>query len=178
VVITKSGERIDADLVLWAAGIKAPALLAESGLPVDNIGRVTVENTLMVKGQDSIFAIGDCCACEMDDGSIVPPRAQSAHQMAATAYKNILLSRTHQDLKVFKYKDFGSLISLSEFSTIGNLMGNLMRGTIFIEGWLARLFYLSLYRMHQVAIHGWRATFLIMLGDRIYKATRAEVKLH
>ncbi|MEL7375108.1 MAG: FAD-dependent oxidoreductase, partial [Pseudomonadota bacterium] len=75
-------------------------------------------------------------------------------------------------------RDFGSLVSLSKYSTVGNLMGNLVRGTIFVEGWIARLVYLSLYRMHQATVHGRFSTLLIMLGDRIYKATRAEVKLH
>jgi NADH dehydrogenase len=69
-------------------------------------------------------------------------------------------------------------IRQSKYSTVGNLIGNLMRGTVFVEGWLARMAYLSLYRMHQTAIHGFFSTLLIMLGDRIYKATRAEVKLH
>ena len=57
-------------------------------------------------------------------------------------------------------------------------MGNLVSGTIIVEGRIARLVYLSLYRMHQSAVHGYFSTMLIMLGDRIYKATRAEVKLH
>jgi NADH dehydrogenase len=57
-------------------------------------------------------------------------------------------------------------------------MGNLMKGSVFIEGWLARLFYLSLYRMHQSAVHGFGAMLLIILGDTIYKATRAKIKLH
>jgi len=109
---------------------------------------------------------------------MVPPRAQSAHQMASLAARNIIKHLEGKPLKAFKYKDFGSLISLSEFSTVGNLMGNLMRGTVFIEGWLARLFYLALYRMHQVAIHGLWATFLIMMNDTLYKATRADIKLH
>lgn len=177
-VITDSGEHINAQLVVWAAGIKAPAFIKESGLPVDNIGRVHVDSFLRIDDSNRLFAIGDCCACEMADGSYVPPRAQSAHQMASTAYKNIVASLSEKPMKRFRYQDFGSLISLSEFSTIGNLMGNLMKGTVFIEGWLARLFYLSLYRMHQATIHGWGAMLLIMLGDRIYKATRAEVKLH
>ena len=47
-----------------------------------------------------------------------------------------------------------------------------------LEGWIATMFSLSLYRMHQSSIHGPFSTLLIMLGDRIYKATRAEVKLH
>jgi len=177
-VVTKSGEEIVAELKVWAAGIKAPAFIAQSDLPCDNLGRVEVDTSLRVKGSDTVFAIGDCCACPMADGSIVPPRAQSAHQMAVVAYKNVLASINGHAYREFKYKDFGSLISLSEFSTVGNLMGSLMRGSVFIEGWLARLFYLSLYRMHQSSIHGFGAMLLIMLGDTIYKATRANIKLH
>lgn len=177
-VQTKSGQSISADLVVWAAGIKAPAFLSNSDLPTDNIGRVKVEPTLQVEGSQVVFAIGDCCACPMDAGGVVPPRAQSAHQMAAVAYKNIVADLAGKPMKPFRYKDFGSLISLSEFSTVGNLMGNLMRGTVFVEGWLARMFYLSLYRMHQSAVHGFGAMLLIMLGDTIYKATRADIKLH
>lgn len=177
-VLTGSGEKISAQLVVWAAGIRAPEFLKDTELPTDKIGRVLVDEYLRVKSSENVFAIGDCCACEMADGTMVPPRAQSAHQMASIAYTNIVNDIRGSTMKPFVYKDFGSLISLSEFSTVGNLMGNLMRGTLFIEGWLARMFYLSLYRMHQVSIHGWRATGLIMLGDRIYKATRADIKLH
>ncbi len=177
-VVTESGERIVAELAVWAAGIKAPAFIADSGLPCDKIGRVEVDTYLRVSGSDVIFSIGDCCACPMADGSIVPPRAQSAHQMAAVAYKNVLASTNGSRLREFKYKDFGSLISLSQFSTIGNLMGGVMRGSLFVEGWLARMFYLSLYRMHQSAVHGFGAMLLIIIGDTIYKATRANIKLH
>ena len=177
-VATKSGERINADLVVWAAGIKAPSFIAQSGLPCDRLGRVEVNTLLHVEANESVFAIGDCCACPMEDGSMVPPRAQSAHQMASVAYKNIVASINGTTLKPFVYKDFGSLISLSEFSTVGNLMGNLMKGSVFIEGWLARVFYLSLYRMHQSTVHGFGSMLLIILGDTIYKATRAKIKLH
>ena len=186
-VLTKSGDKISADLVVWAAGIKAPEFIAQSVLPTDHIGRVRVDTHLQVEGSDAIFAIGDCCACPLidakdsggkEEGKVVPPRAQSAHQMAAVAYKNIVADLAGKPMKSFRYRDFGSLISLSEFSTVGNLMGNLMRGSVFIEGWLARMFYLSLYRMHQSAVHGFGAMLLIMLGDSIYKATRADIKLH
>jgi len=175
---TSTGDTLDAHLVVWAAGIQAPSFLSNSSLPVDGIGRVQVSTDLRVEGVTNIFAIGDCCACPMADGSMVPPRAQSAHQMASLAYKNINNQLNGKPLRAFVYKDLGSLISLSQFSTVGNLMGNLMRGTVFIEGWLARIFYLSLYRMHQVAIHGFGATLLIMLNDSLYKATRADIKLH
>jgi len=177
-VKTADGSTIDAQMVVWAAGIQAPKFLATSALPVDRLGRTVVATTLQVEGFNNIFAIGDCSACPMANGESVPPRAQSAHQMASVAAKNLVRHLDGKPLLEFTYKDFGSLVSLSEFSTIGNLMGNLMRGTVFIEGWLARLFYLSLYRMHQVAIHGVWATFLIMMNDSLYKATRADIKLH
>ena len=177
-VVTKTGESIVADLAVWAAGIKAPMFIAETELPCDNLGRIEVDTNLCVIGSDVVFAIGDCCACPMEDGSFVPPRAQSAHQMASIAYKNVVASISGRELREFKYKDFGSLISLSQFSTVGNLMGGVMRGSLFIEGWLARLFYLSLYRMHQSTVHGFGTMLLIMIGDKIYKATRANIKLH
>lgn len=177
-VITSDGEEIPADLSVWAAGVKAPAWLAAAGFPVDRLGRIEVNADLTVRGYDNVFAIGDCCACINEDGSEVPPRAQAAHQMATVTARNIRAQRKGKTLKPFLYRDFGSLVSLSRFSTIGNLMGNLIRGTWFIEGWFARMAYVSLYRMHQSAIYGPFSTALIMLGDRIYKATRAEVKLH
>ena len=177
-VLTKAEERIPADLTVWAAGVKAPAWLKASGLPVDQLGRVEVTEALTVQDTKNVFAIGDCCAFKLPDGSVAPARAQAAHQMAGTAAANLLRLRREEPLQPFRYRDFGSLISLSRFSTVGSLMGNLMQGTVFVEGWFARLAYLSLYRMHQAAIYGTVSMVLLMLGDRIYKATRAEVKLH
>lgn len=177
-VHTRDGGSMASDISVWAAGVKAPGFLAASGLPVDRLGRVKVEPELSVVGHPSLYAIGDCAACTMADGSEVPPRAQSAHQMASIAARNLLARRRGKPAKPFVYRDFGSLVSLSKYSTVGNLMGNLLRGTVFVEGWVARMVYLSLYRMHQTAVHGPFSTLLIMLGDRIYKATRAEVKLH
>lgn len=177
-VMTSEGESIPADISVWAAGVKAPAWLQAAGFPVDRLGRIEVEADLSVKGYENVFAIGDCCAATDSDGGEIPPRAQAAHQMAGITARNIHARHKGRASKPFVYRDFGSLVSLSNFSTIGNLMGNLVRGTVFIEGFIARMFYLSLYRMHQSAIHGPFSTLLIMLGDRIYKATRAEVKLH
>lgn len=177
-LITSEGTRIEAHISVWAAGVRAPGFLADSGLPVDNLGRVKVNPDLTLEGFPNIYGAGDCCSCPMPDGGTVPPRAQSAHQMASIVARNIVATYKGRSTKPFVYKDFGSLISLSRFSTIGNLMGNLMRGTVFVEGWVARMVYLSLYRMHQNAVHGPFSTVLIMLGDRIHKATRADLKLH
>ncbi|MEL7025386.1 MAG: NAD(P)/FAD-dependent oxidoreductase [Pseudomonadota bacterium] len=177
-VVTSEDERIKADISVWAAGVRAPEWLSHCGMPTDRLGRIEVNEDLSVVGIPNVFAIGDCCACKDKDGQEIPPRAQAAHQMASTAARNILAARKGRSARSFRYRDFGSLVSLSKYTTVGNLMGNLVRGTIFVEGWVARMAYLSLYRMHQAAVHGRFSTLLIMLGDRIYKATRASVKLH
>ncbi|MDX1269915.1 MAG: FAD-dependent oxidoreductase, partial [Oceanisphaera sp.] len=111
-------------------------------------------------------------------GKPVPPRAQSAHQMASLAYDNILAQLDNKPLKSYVYKDHGSLVSLSRYSTVGSLMGNLMRGSMMVEGRIARTVYVSLYRMHQVALHGYTRTGLMMLVGRINRFLRPRLKLH
>ncbi len=76
----------------------------------------------------------------------------------------------------FVYKDYGSLISLSQ-SSLGSLMGNLT-GSFFIEGWLARIIYLSLYRSHQMVVHGSLRTLLFMIVDLLTRRTKPRMKLH
>ena len=74
--------------------------------------------------------------------------------------------------------DYGSLVSMSRFSTVGILMGNLMRGSMMVEGRMARFVYVSLYRMHQVALHGYIKTGLMMLVGQINRILRPRLKLH
>lgn len=183
-VRSREGEPFAADLSVWAAGIRAPGVLKESGLETDGLGRVVTTRSLNVVSYPGVFVIGDCGHCPMGeadaegDVAVVPPRAQSAHQMAGVAYKNIINQYKGKPLKTFTYNDYGSLVSLSEYSTVGNLMGNLMKGSLFIEGALARLVYRMLYRRHQSDVHGLFSTMLIMIGDRIHRATHSHLKLH
>ena len=118
------------------------------------MGRVVVDEELRCTRDPSIYAIGDCAASIPVGGDKpVPPRAQAAYQQALTLAKS--LERQQDGLpptKPFVYKDYGSLISLG-YNAVGSLMGNLF-GTISIEGRLARAAYISLYRKHQLALHG------------------------
>ncbi|MGL4456744.1 MAG: NAD(P)/FAD-dependent oxidoreductase, partial [Plesiomonas sp.] len=176
---TKDGDYIPAELMVWAAGIKAPDFMKDiAGLETNRINQRVVEPTLQTTRDSQIFAIGDCASCPQEDGSFVPPRAQSAHQMASLCYDNILALFDGRDLKKYVYNDRGSLVSLSKFSTVGSLMGNLMRGSMMIEGRIARVAYISLYRMHQVALHGYIKTGLMMLVGRINRVIRPTLKLH
>ncbi|WP_312183122.1 NAD(P)/FAD-dependent oxidoreductase [Pantoea sp. CTOTU46764] len=176
---TKGGEFIEADLMVWAAGIKAPDFLKEiGGLETNRINQLVVKETLQTTLDDDIYAIGDCASCALPGGGFVPPRAQSAHQMASRALENILAQRKDKPLKAYVYKDHGSLVSLSRFSTVGSLMGNLMRGSMMVEGRIARFVYISLYRMHQIALHGYFKTGLMMLVGSLNRVLRPRLKLH
>ncbi|MEY8769552.1 NAD(P)/FAD-dependent oxidoreductase [Erwinia sp. ACCC 02193] len=176
---TKSGEFINADLMVWAAGIKAPDFMKEiGGLETNRINQLVVQPTLQTTRDPDIYAIGDCASCALPSGGFVPPRAQSAHQMASRVLDNILAQMKGREQKAYIYKDHGSLVSLSRFSTVGSLMGNLMRGSMMVEGRIARFVYISLYRMHQVALHGYFKTGLMMLVGSINRVIRPRLKLH
>lgn len=176
---TKDGDKIHADLMVWAAGIKAPDFMKDIvGLETNRINQLVVKPTLQTTLDDTIFAIGDCASCAKPEGGFVPPRAQSAHQMASRCYDNILAMMKDKPLKDYVYKDHGSLVSLSRFSTVGSLMGNLMRGDMIVEGRIARFVYISLYRMHQIALHGYIKTGLMMLVGSINRIIRPKLKLH
>lgn len=178
-LITKDGELIPATLMVWAAGIKAPDFLKDiGGLENNRNNQLTVNGTLQTTRDDSIFVIGDCAYCLQEDGKAVPPRAQSAHQMASMAHRNILALLNNKPLKTYIYKDYGSLVNLSRYTTVGSLMGSLMRGTMMVEGLFARVVYMSLYRMHQVALHGYVRTGLMMFVGRINRLLRPKLKLH
>lgn len=177
---TADGNFIPASLKVWAAGIRAPGFLKDlDGLESNRINQLQVRPTLQTTLDDDVFAFGDCAACPQPgtEGRNVPPRAQAAHQQASLLAKSLRLKISAQPLPEYRYRDYGSLISLSSFSAVGNLMGNLT-GSVMLEGWLARVFYVSLYRMHQMALYGVPRTLLLMLSDRLGRSTEPRLKLH
>jgi len=124
-VVDAEGRNHAAKLCVWAAGIKAPPLLAQVGLPVTRSGQVQVDGQLRVDGVPDVFALGDCAFCAQPDGKSVPPRAQSAHQQANYLYA-LLQSTPGTDLSTrppYRYKDHGSLVSIGSGNTVGSLMG-------------------------------------------------------
>lgn len=179
-VVTASGETIAADLRIWAAGVKGADFLKHiGGLETDRDNRLLVKATLQTTRDERIFALGDCCACpQRGSDKPVPPRAQAAHQMADTVFSNLCRAIAGEPLVDFRYRDFGSLVSLSHYSTVGSLMGGLIGGRLAIEGRLARLVYVSLYQMHLIAIHGWlRGLAMIAIGH-VNHVVRPRLKLH
>lgn len=173
------GRVIPAELIVWAAGVKAPDFLKDiAGLETNRINQLVVRQTLQTTRDERVFAIGDCSACSWDERGNVPPRAQAAHQQASHLYKQIPRFVRGEPLADYRYHDFGSLVSLGEFSTVGSMMGALVGGNLVFEGLFARMMYLSLYKMHEYALHGLAKVSLDTLARLITRRTEPHVKLH
>ncbi len=178
------GRLLPAELIVWAAGVKAPDFLKDiAGLETNRVNQLVVKATLQTTRDENIFAIGDCAACDWPQanhgkGGLVPPRAQAAHQQASHMAGQIRRRLAGKPLRDWRYRDFGSLVSLGEFSTVGSMMGGLIGGSLMVEGLFARAMYLSLYKMHELALHGWVKVALDTLVRLIVRRTEPHVKLH
>jgi NADH:ubiquinone reductase (H+-translocating) len=176
-----SGEFIPAELVVWSAGVKCADFIRDlDGLETNRINQLVVTETLQTSRDPNIFALGDCAACPWlgRAGATVPPRAQAAHQQASHLARQLQRQLRGQPLLPWRYRDFGSLVSLGEYSTVGNLMGRLVGGNLWVEGLFARLMYSSLYKMHQLALHGMAKVLLDTTARLINRRTGPHVKLH
>lgn len=174
------GGFIPSELVVWAAGVKGPAFLKDlDGLESTRNNQLVVTPTLQTTRDPDIFAIGDCAyLIDQGLGTPIPPRAQAAHQEASHIYGQIAAKLAGKPLKPFKYRDFGSLVSLGEYTAVGNLMGFIQGKNMFIAGLFARLMYRSLYKMHETAVNGWWKTSLDALARALTRRTEPRVKLH
>jgi NADH:ubiquinone reductase (H+-translocating) len=183
-VFLDNGVEIPAELIVWAAGVKAPDFLSGiGGLETNHVNQLLVLPTLQSTRDPRIFAMGDCAACPWPEanngkGGIVPPRAQAAHQQSSHLFSQINQIIEGKTLKPYQYRDFGSLVSLGEYSSVGSMMGGLIGGSLMVEGLFAKLMYISLYKLHQLALHGWVKVFLDTVSRLIHRRTHSIVKLH
>ncbi len=164
-------KRYEADLCVWAAGIKAPEFLTTLGLETNRINQIVVDERLRTL-DPAIYALGDCAqAPSGSEGGYLPARAQVAHQQA-----NYLFSLLGQRLrgintsaKAFEYKDYGSLVSVGHSKGVGSLMGVLQGRSWFVEGLVARTMYMSLHLLHHMAVLGVLRTASLALGRLLLK---------
>jgi NADH dehydrogenase len=180
-VVLEGGGLLPAELVVWAAGVKAPAFLAGlDGLETNRLNQLVVTPTLQTTRDPDVFALGDCAAAPWlgREGVTVPPRAQAAHQQASHLAAQLRRRPRGRPLQPWRYRDFGSLVSLGEYTTVGNLMGALVGGNLWVEGLFARAMYRSLYTMHELALHGWWKTSLGSASRALTRSTGPRVKLH
>ena len=176
-----SGEFLPSELVVWAAGVKGPDVIGKlDGLEVSRMNTLVVKPTLQTTLDDNIFVMGDA-AYLVEDGQTapVPPRAQAAHQQASHLVKQLQRQIAGQTkLDPYNYRDFGSLVSLGHYSTVGSLMGFISGKSMRIEGLFAKFMYRSLYKMHEMALHGPVKVTLDTLSRLLNRRTEPQVKLH
>jgi NADH dehydrogenase len=181
-VHTASGKRIGSTITVWAAGVKAPEVLATLGgdepLETNRLNQLVVDGNLRTTRDPAIFALGDCAACAQPGGGFVPPRAQAAHQQAMYLVRALPKLLAGAAVAPFRFEDKGSLVSLSEYSSVGSLMGSLTRGSLFVEGQIAKGMYWALHKQHQLALGGVKKTALITLSELLDRAHRPRIKLH
>lgn len=167
---------LETDLTVWSAGIKAPDFLKNIGnLESNHLNQLKIKSNLQTTKDEHIFAIGDCSSYVSEvTGLALPPRAQVASQQASFLSRAIINKIIYnQNLPEFSFKDKGSLISLSQNQTVGHIFGKFN-----IHGKIARSMYLSLYRIHQLTLHGIFQTVLLILKEKINKISRPKFKLH
>jgi len=179
-VCLADGSFVASELVVWAAGVKGPDFLGKlDGLEVNRINQLVVTQTLQTTRDPDVFAIGDCSACPRPGfPGPVPPRAQAAHQQASHMVRQIVRRLDGKPLEPFVYRDFGSLVSLGHYTTVGSLMGFLLGKGFFVEGYFARLMYRMLYKMHEYALHGAWTVVLETLARSLSRGADPQVKLH
>jgi NADH dehydrogenase len=179
-VKTRSGHAFPADLAVWAAGIKGAEVLKDlDGLETNRLNQLVILPTLQTTRDPDVFALGDCSSLPREGkGPAVPPAAQAAHQQASHLLRSLQRRLDGRPLAPFRYRDFGSLVSLGEYSTIGSLMGFVSGKSYRVEGWFARYMYLLLYKMHLYALHGPLGVILDSLARFLRRSTEPQVKLH
>ena len=176
-----SGEFLPSELVVWAAGVKGPDVIGKlDGLEVSRMNTLVVKPTLQTTLDDNIFVMGDAAYLVAEGQTApVPPRAQAAHQQASHLVKQLQRRIAGQTkLAPYNYRDFGSLVSLGHYSTIGSLMGFISGKSMRIEGLFAKFMYRSLYKMHEMALHGPVKVTLDTLSRLLNRRTEPQVKLH
>lgn len=174
---TSQGD-IPADLIVWAAGVKAAEANADFGLETNRGNQFVVNDHLETSAPD-VWALGDCAAAPWKDGKTIPARAQAAHQQASYL-ERALIARLHQGriAAPFVYRDFGSLVSLGNDKGVGALMGGLGGPNFFVEGLIAKWAYMSLHLDHHRAILGVGRTVTLALARLLQQRVSGRLKLH
>jgi NADH dehydrogenase len=166
-----------ADLALWAAGVEAPALCTTLGLPVNRMKQVMVDASLRAPDDHRIYAIGDCAGYVCPRKGAAPPRAQVAHQQAMFL-ADLLACKDDAPRAAFRYRDYGSLVSLGPDAAVGVLHGVLSGLRLPVRGATARWLYALMYQKHMLALHGAVRMAAQTLVDWLRAKILPPVKLH
>ncbi len=133
--VLSNGERIPAHTLVWTAGVKANPLVEAFGMPLEDRGRVRVDELLRVEGHERVWALGDCAAVPnlATPGAFDPPTCQHALRQARRLAKNL-----QGDETPYRYKMLGQVATLGRYKGIADVMGVRLRG---FPGWFVTRSY-------------------------------------
>jgi len=178
-VLMASGKSLPSDITVWAAGIQVPKLLDAIGLKTNKMGQMLVNQSLQSESDYHIFGLGDCASCPRPEtGSFVPPLAQAAHQQASAMIDILRAYLAGSKLPLFCYRDHGSLISLGTHGAVGNVKAFSSKHSVTVKGWMAKVMYLLLYRMHLLVLHGFIFTLFASMAQWMNKGKFEKLKFH
>ncbi|RQV30261.1 NAD(P)/FAD-dependent oxidoreductase [Burkholderia cenocepacia] len=173
------GSFAEADLMVWAAGVKAPDFMQGlGGLDTNRANQIVVSPTLQASGDEHVFAIGDCASLQLEGQERpLPPTAQVATQQAEHLAKHLPAWLDGTPIPPFAFHDFGALVSISDYDAFGTLgQFGFFRGG-FIQGRFAQFSHLMLYRRHQQALHGFSKATLLWIAERINGWVQPRIRL-
>jgi NADH dehydrogenase len=136
-----TGEEVPTRTVVWTAGVVAHPSLRNLSLPLDESGRVPVDDMLRVRGLDSVWALGDCAAVPDPNGGVCPPTAQHAIRQARVAATNVAAELGVGEPRRFDYRSRAAFVNLGRYKAVGRIGRWKFRG--FPAWWMARSYHMS-----------------------------------
>lgn len=140
-----TGEKVPTRLVCWTAGVRPPAVIRELGLPLAEGGRIDVDATMRVKGQDNVWAIGDCAAVPdpaKARRAAAPPTAQHAIREGRVVGSNVAAALAGRTPRPLRYRTLGVFVDLGQHKAVATMLGVPLRG--FPAWFAARTYHLAM----------------------------------
>ena len=159
-IALKSGERIEAENVVWAAGVAASPLGAKLGAPLDRAGRVRVEPDLSIPGHPEVFVAGDLATFEQDGGN-VSGVAPAAMQMGTYVGRTIRDEIAGRPRRPFRYANKGMLATIGRGAAVADLNGLRFSGFLAWALWVfIHVLYLIGFRNRLLVMSEWAWAYL------------------
>jgi len=136
-----TGETLPTRTVVWTAGVAPHPSLRTLSVPLDERGRVPVDEYLRVEGLERVWAVGDCAAVPNPGGGVSPGTAQQAVRQGPVAARNIAAELGVGSPRPFRYRDRASFVNLGRYKAVGQLGQRRFRG--FPAWWMARTYHMS-----------------------------------
>ena len=155
-VTLADGSRIEADTLIWTAGVRSAELTDRLGFQQASAGRVRVEPTLQLPGHPEVFVIGDAAYVEDNKGQPLPMLATVAQQQAHTAARNLRQILKGQPPQAFRYKDPGLLATIGRNAAVARIWGLSFSGFVAWVIWVGlHIFRLIGFRNRLAVLINW-----------------------